>query len=159
MSDRARASSPTDSDCFERFTTSSVHELGSFVVDFDEVVDFARRYDPQPIHTDPDAARAGPFGGIIASGWHTIALTMRLCVSRYLSELSAIASPGIDELRWYAPVRPGDTIAVRLTILEARRSQSKPGQGVLRSLIEARNQDGVRVMSMIAVNLVHCRDA
>lgn len=143
----------------EDYVTGDVHELGSLVVEEAEVLDFARRYDPQDIHADPEKARAGPFGGLIASGWHTAAMTMRLYVRHYLSNASSLGSPGIDELRWRAPVRPGDTLSVRVTILEARRSASKPDRGVVRSLIEVLNQDRVVAMSMSAVNLIACRAA
>ena len=105
----------------------AVTEFGPIAVDEAEVIAFARRFDPQPIHTDPAAAAAGPFGGLIASGWHTASLVMRVLVEHYLARRASLASPGIDELRWLQPVRPGDVLRVRTTVLEARRSRSKPG--------------------------------
>lgn len=139
---------------FEDYLPGVVTELGSFRVDEDEIVSFGRRYDPQPFHVDPVAAADGPYGGLIASGWMTCALTMRVLVSDYLSPESSLGSPGLDELRWSAPARPGDELTVRVTVLQARSSASKPDRGIVRSRIEARNQDGEAVLSMIAVNLV-----
>jgi len=142
---------------FEDYEVGAVAELGPVAVDAEEVVAFARRYDPQPMHTDPKAAAAGPFGGLIASGWHTAALMMRLIVEQYLSPASSLASPGVDELRWLRPVRPGDTLSVRVTVIEATRSRSKPDRGVVRSMVEVRNQHGETVMSLQPINLVRCR--
>jgi acyl dehydratase len=142
---------------FEDYVVGAVLELGSVSVSADEVVRFARQFDPQPMHTDPEAAAAGPFGGLIASGWHTVGLMMRLIVEHYLSPASSLASPGVDELRWLRPVRPDDILSVRLTVLEATRSRSKPDRGVVRALVEVRNQDGETVMSLKPINLVRCR--
>lgn len=142
---------------FEDYAVGAVAELGPVAVDAEEVVAFARRYDPQPMHTDATAAAAGPFGGLIASGWHTAALMMRLIVEQYLSPASSLASPGLDELRWLRPVRPGDTLSVRVTVIEATRSRSKPDRGVVRSMVEVRNQHGETVMSLQPINLVRCR--
>ena len=143
---------------FEDFVPGAVAEFGPIAVDEAEVVAFAERYDPQPIHTDPVAAAGGPFGGLIASGWHTASLVMRLLVDNYLARDASLASPGIDELRWVWPVRPGDRLRVRATVVEARRSQSKPDRGLVRTKIEALNQDDRVVMSMVAMNLFRCRE-
>jgi acyl dehydratase len=143
---------------FEDYTPGLVLEFGAVRVDEDEVVAFARRYDPQPFHIDAEAAAAGPFGGLIASGWHTGSLMMRLLVEHYLSPVASLGSPGIDELRWLAPVRPGDTLSARVTILEARRSQSKPDRGLVRAQMEVLNQRREVVMSMKALNFTLCRD-
>lgn len=139
---------------FEDYVTGAVHELGTVAVELEEVLDFARRFDPQPFHTDPEAAKDTPFGGIIASGWHTASLMMRLYALSYLSPASSLASPGLDELRWLRPVRPGDILSVRVTIEDARPSTSKPDRGVVRSLIEVFNQQGEPVMTMRAVNMI-----
>lgn len=144
---------------FEDYHPGAVHELGTLQVDADEVLEFARRYDPQPIHTDPALAARGPFGGIIASGWHTGSLMMRLYALNYLSSASSLASPGMDELRWLRPVRPGDTLSVRVTVQDARASTSKPDRGVVHSLIEVFNQHGEPVMTMRAVNMIARRPA
>jgi acyl dehydratase len=142
---------------FEDYQPGLVLEFGAAVVDGTEIVEFARRYDPQPFHVDPEAAARSPFGGLIASGWHTGSLMMRMLVEHYLSPEASLGSPGLDELRWPAPVRPGDTLSVRVTILEARRSQSRPDRGLLRSQIEVLNQHRRVVMSMKALNFMLCR--
>jgi acyl dehydratase len=142
---------------FDDFVPGATAEFGPIEVDEAEVIAFAQRYDPQPIHTDPAAAGQGPFGGLIASGWHTASLVMRLLVDNYLARDASLASPGIDELRWVWPVRPGDKLRVRATVIEARRSQSKPDRGLVRTKIETLNQDGRVVLSMLAMNLFRCR--
>jgi len=143
---------------FEDYAVGRVFEAGSASISEADIVDFAKRYDPQPFHIDAEAARSGFYGGIIASGWQTIALTMRLCVEHYLSAASSLGSPGIDELRWMRPVRPGDILSVRVTVEEARRSRSRPDRGLVRSFIETRNQVGDPVMSMRAMNLMLLRN-
>lgn len=142
---------------FEDYTPGAVFTAGAITVSETEIIDFARRYDPQPMHTDPHAAATGRFGGLIASGWHTAALMMQLFVSHFLSPASSVASPGIDELRWLQPVRPGDTLSLRVSVLEARRSRSRPGEGVVRSFIEVLNQEGAVVMSLKPISLIACR--
>jgi acyl dehydratase len=142
----------------EDYVPGSIHEFGSISVDQDEVISFAKRYDPQVFHTDPEAAKRTIFGGLIASGWQTAGLMMRLYADHYLSKVASLSSPGVDELRWKLPVRPGDELSIRVTVLEARRSTSKPDRGVVRSLIEVLNQNNEIVMSMSAVNLLLCRD-
>jgi acyl dehydratase len=149
---------PANERFFEDYIVGASYEFGSIAVDEDEVIAFARRYDPQPIHTDPEAARQSPFGGLIASGWHSASLMMRLFVDNYLSPASSLVSPGIDELRWLKPVRPGDTLSVRVTILDATRSRSKPDRGIVRAAVEVFNQHGEVVMSVKAANLMRCRE-
>jgi acyl dehydratase len=144
---------------FEDYVPGTVVEYGTIVIDEAEIIEFARRYDPQPIHTDPDAARRGAFGSVIASGWHTGSLMMRLLVDHYVSRVAALASPGIDELRWLAPVRPGDELSLRITVLDARRSTSKPDRGIVRSFIEVLNQQREPVMTVKALAIVRCREA
>ena len=143
---------------FEDYRPGLVLEFGPVAVDEAEVVEFARRYDPQPFHIDAEAAAQCAYGGLIASGWHTGSLMMRLLVEHYLSPVSSLGSPGLDELRWLAPVRPGDTLSVRVTILEARRSQSKPDRGLVRAKMEVLNQHREVVMSMKALNFTLCRN-
>jgi acyl dehydratase len=135
---------------FEDFEAGRTYELGSHTVTEDEILDFARSWDPQPFHVDPDAAKSSPFGGLIASGWHTGSLWMRLYVTSMLGDAAAMGSPGIEELRWLAPVRPGDTLTARLVVLETTPSERSPGRGTLRSRGEMVNQDGVTVMSMVS---------
>jgi len=144
---------------FEDYRPGAVFAAGSIAVTESEIVEFARRYDPQSMHTDAEAAARGRFGGLIASGWHTGAMMMRLYADNFLSPASSIASPGLDELRWLQPVRPGDVLSLRVTIIEARRSRKTPGQGVVRSLVEVLNQRGEVVMSLKPISLVRCRPA
>lgn len=143
---------------FEDYRAGSVHEFGSIRVEEAEVIDFGRRFDPQLFHVDPEAARRTEYGGVIASGWHTAALMMRLYAEHYLSRASTLAAPGVDELRWLVPVRPGDELSVRVTVLETRRSRSKPDRGIVRSFVEVLNQAGEVVMSLRVVNLMLCRE-
>ena len=142
---------------FEDYPPRTVIEGGAVVVTESDIVEFARRYDPQTMHTDHEAAAHGHFGGLIASGWHTAALMMRLFAAHFLSPASSLASPGIDELRWLKPVRPGDVLSLRVTVTEARRSRSKPDQGIIRSLVEVLNQNGDVVMSLKPISLIRCR--
>jgi acyl dehydratase len=141
---------------FEDYTPGLTVEFGAERVAEDEVIAFARRFDPQPFHVDADAAARGPFGGLAASGWHTGSLMMRMLVEHYLSPAS-LGSPGLDELRWLRPVRPGDTLSVRVTVLEARRSRSKPDRGLVKSLMEVLNQRREVVMSVKATNFILCK--
>jgi acyl dehydratase len=142
---------------FEDYAPGAVYTAGAIAVTEHDIVDFARRYDPQPMHTDPEAASRGRFGGLIASGWHSGAMMMRLYADNFLSPASSLASPGLDELRWHLPVRPGDLLSLRVTILEARPSRKNPEQGVLRSLVEVLNQTGAVVMSLKPVSLLRRR--
>ena len=143
---------------FEDYVPGAVHDLGSVVVDEQEVISFARQFDPQPFHLNKEQAEKSAFGGLIASGWHTACMTMRLIVDRYLSEVSSEGSPGIDELRWLRPVRPGDQLTVRISILCARRSRSRPERGIVRSQTETLNQDGEVVMHLTSTIFIRCRN-
>ncbi|GAA5132232.1 MaoC family dehydratase [Alloalcanivorax gelatiniphagus] len=144
---------------FEDYPEGAVYEFGPIEVDEEELLSFARRFDPQPMHIDPEAAAAGPFGGLIASGWHTLSLMMRLMVDHYVSEVAGLASPGVDEVRWLRPVRPGDRLTLRATVLEARPSRSKADRGVIFALMESVNQDGQVVASFKGMNLILKRPA
>jgi acyl dehydratase len=148
---------PAEPRYFEDYIVDSTQEFGSIVVEQAEILSFARRFDPQTFHTDPQAAQESIYGGLIASGWHTAGLMMRLVVDHYLASSSSLGSPGVDELRWLKPVRPGDTLSIRATILEATRSRSKPDRGLVRTLIEVLNQDREVVMSLKAMNLMRSR--
>ena len=153
----ATLASPVEYRYFEDYVAGAVHEFGSIAVEEAEVIAFAERFDPQPFHTDPEAAKQSIFGGLIASGWHTAGLMMRLLVEHYLSQVASLGSPGIDELRWLKPVRPGDVLSVRVTVLETNRSRSKPDRGLVRSYVEVLNQHREVVMSVKARNLFRCR--
>jgi acyl dehydratase len=150
-------SAPITDRYFEDYRPGFIGEYGSITVSQDEIIEFAKRFDPQQFHTDPSRAAGGPFGGLIASGWHTSALMMRLYADHFVSKVASLGSPGIDELRWTRPVRPGDTLSIRVTILEARRSSSKPDRGLVRVQIEVLNQDKEVVMSLKAMTLFLCR--
>ena len=141
---------------FEDYTVGATYICGSFSMTEDEIVQFACQYDPQTMHIDRAVAAQGPFGGVIASGWHTVARGMRLLVDNFLPH-NGLAAPGIDELRWPRPVYPGDTLTLHATIQEARRSRSKPDRGLIRTLLEVLNQDGEVVMSMRPMNFVRVR--
>ena len=150
---------PIDDRYFEDYIPGSVFEYGTVTVSEADIIDFGRRFDPQPFHTTPAAAARGPFGGLIASGWHTASLVMRLFVDHYLSKVASLGSPGVDELRWTRPVRPGDSLRIRVSILDARRSRSKPDRGIVWTLVEVLNQNQEVVMSLKAMNLLRCRVA
>jgi acyl dehydratase len=143
---------------FEDYVPGSVHEFGSIAVDEQEVLEFGRRYVPLSYHVDKEAAKKSIYGGLIASGWQTAALMMRLYSENYLSTVANLGSPGGDELRWDKPVFPGDELSVRATVLEARRSESRPDRGIVRTFIEVLNQKKEVVMSMKMVNFVRCRE-
>jgi|SRR5271156_2526741 acyl dehydratase len=149
--------SATEDLWFEDFVPGAVYEFGAIRVAEAEILDFARRFDPQPMHLDPEAAARGHFGGLIASGWHTAGLMMRLFVDHFLPHSASVGSPGIDELRWTRPVRPGDVLHIRVTVLEATRSRSRPDRGMVRTLVEVLNQNGEIVMSLKPMNLLRCR--
>ena len=143
---------------FEDYVPGFTLDCGSFTMSEADIIAFAEKYDPQPFHTDPVAAEDGPFGGLIASGWQTIAKTMRLLVERYVSPESGLGAVGVDEVRWPRPVRPGDTLHVRATVLEARRSASKPDRGIVKSLAELTNSGGDLMMKVTAINFILLRD-
>ncbi len=144
---------------FEDYVVGESLTYGDHLVTEEEVREFAQRYDPQPFHVDAEAAAQSIFGGLIASGWNTAAISMRLMVDHFVSQRASMGSPGIDELRWLQPVRPGDRLKVRSTITEARRSRSKPDRGLVRVRHEALNQRDEVVMSFHGMALYRCRDS
>lgn len=125
---------------FEDFHAGDVFELGSQAVTEADIIAFATAFDPQPFHTDPVRAKDSMYGGLIASGWHTVGIYTRLMIDGLLSDAAGQGSPGVDELRWLKPVRPGDTLSGRFTVLETRASTSRPPIGTVRALHELRNQ-------------------
>src|SRR5258708_4850493 len=149
---------PIDVRYFEDYVPGSVFESGSLPVEAAEVINFAKRYDNQALHTDPETAARGPFGGFIASGWPAAGLMMLLFTDHYLSKVASVVPPGVDELRWTKPVRPGDRLSIRVSILESRRSRSNPYRGMVHSRVEVLNQDREVVMSLKAVNILLCRE-
>jgi acyl dehydratase len=143
---------PIDDRWFEDYVPGSVYEFGHASLSEMDIVAFARDYDPQSIHTDPTWSATGPFAGLIASGVHTIAVCMRLYVDHYISQVASLGSPGLDEIRWPRPVRPGDRLRIRITVAEARASRSKPDRGLVHSAVEALTQDDAVVLSFTAMN-------
>lgn len=138
---------------FEDFTIGEVIDLGAVVVTQAEIIEFAERYDPQPFHVDPTAAEHTPYGGLIASGWHTCALYMRQLCDGMISDSSSQGSPGMDELRWLAPVRPDDRLIATLTVLDVAPSSSKPDRGTVHFRSEMTNQADVVVLRMVGRGL------
>src|SRR3954469_14121340 len=136
---------------FEDFSEGQVFELGEVTLSEDEILEFARRYDPQPFHVDPAAARQSMYGGLIASGWQTSSVYMSLLVRGLLRGAGRVAAPaslgsaGIDELRWLKPVRPGDRLRARLTVTSLKPSSKHPDRGTVFNLGELFNQQGERV--------------
>jgi acyl dehydratase len=149
LPDTASASGADDRLHFEDFTPGLTIELEGPTVSEAQIIEFARQYDPQPIHIDPAAAARGPFGEVIASGWMTGSIAMRLICDSYVLRSAAVVSPGLDELRWLRPVRPGDRLRLRMTVLESRLSRSKPDRGSVKHHWQVFNQRDEEVMSMI----------
>jgi acyl dehydratase len=137
----------------EDFQVGETIELGSETVSEADILAFARQYDPQPFHVDAEAAKDSIYGGLIASGWHTAAIYMRLLVAGLVGESASMGSPGIDTLRWLKPVRPGDTLRARLAVLEVTPSRSRADRGTMRSRAEVLNQRDEVVMSLEAIGI------
>ena len=133
---------------WEDFKLGERAEMGRHTFSEDEIVAFARQFDPQPFHLDPEAARATAFGGLIASGWHTCAVGMRLMVEQYIGRTASLGSPGIEDIRWLQPVRPGDTLTYSRTVTATRASTSRAGVGLVKHRWEAVNQAGETVLTM-----------
>lgn len=133
---------------WEDFHVGHRMQHGGMPVSREAVLEFARQFDPQPLHVDEEEARAGLFGGLCASGWHTCALAMRMMCDAYLLESASLGSPGIDQLRWLRPVFPGDVLNLRMEVLEARPMASRPDVGLVKSRWEVGNQHGEPVLTM-----------
>lgn len=144
---------------FEDFVVGDVVELGEVEVTEAAIIEFAQQYDPQSFHVDPEAAEASPFRGLIASGWHTCAMYMRLLCDGLILDSSSQGASGIEELRWLAPVRPADTLRGRFTVVDAQRSATKPNRGTVTFLSEMINQDDVVVLRMTGRGLYGTRSA
>ena len=141
----------------EDFVEGAVHEFGPITITEDEIVQFGKKFDPQVFHTDPNGAKKTVYGGLIASGWHTCGIFMRLFVKHYLPDHASLGSPGVDELRWLKPVRPDDELRLRITVHKVKPSRSKPDRGVLFSFCEMLNQESQVVATMMAMNLIRYR--
>lgn len=142
---------------FDDFVVGETFEFGDYEVTEQEIVDFASRYDPQPFHLDPEAARASHFGGLVASGWMTCAVLMRLLCDHFIPRVSSMGSPGVDEVRWLEPVRPGDRLHVRTEVVECRASASKPDRGFMRCRHQLINQHGRVVASVLGLGMYRRR--
>jgi acyl dehydratase len=142
---------------FEDYAAGESFEFGDYLITASEIVEFARRYDPQPFHVDAAAAAESHFGGLIASGWMTGSVLMRLVVDHFVAPGSSMGSPGLEQIRWRVPVRPGDRLSARVTVLESRASKSKPDRGSLLLRQEAMNQAGEVVMSLEGWALIRRR--
>ena len=143
---------------FEDLVVGGRASFGDYAVTREEVLDFARRYDPQPFHLDDDAAAATHFGRLAASGWHTAAMTMAMLVAQMGRTAEAsLGSPGLDELKWLRPVYPGDRLRVETELLEKLLSASRPGLGLTKSRTTTFNQDGVAVMTFVANGMIRTR--
>ena len=143
---------------FEELPVGEPVEHGSHEITREELLAFAERWDPQPFHVDEAAAEASIYGGLIASGWHVCGATMRLLVEGVLEDLAGLGSPGLDTLEWRAPVRPGDVLSIRATIVETRELASRPDRGLGVIDIETLDEDGEVVMRMVAKMLFERRE-
>jgi acyl dehydratase len=132
-------------------------EYGEVTMTRDEMLTFAEKYDPQPIHTDPEAAAETMYGGIIASGWQTAAVVMRLLVEGALSDMASVGARGVDELRWRRPVYPGDTLSLETEILDKRPSKTHDNRGYVNHGVRGVNGDGETVISWIGLGIIQRR--
>ena len=142
---------------FEDFQVGDTREFGNRTLVQEEIIAFGREFDPQPFHVDLGAARDSIFGGLIASGWHTVSLTCRMFTDHALADAANLGGIGADELRWLKPVRPGDTLHVRMTIVETKLSASKPDRGMVRFRLETLNQADECVATATVMALVRAR--
>jgi acyl dehydratase len=144
---------------FEDFPVGMTVEIPGPVLTRESILEYARRYDPQPFHVDEEAAKRSPYGGLIASGWHTVSLAMRMICDAYLLDAASLGSPGVNQVRWLKPVRPGDSLRLRMTVLEARPSASKPDRGTVLHRWDVLNQNGETVMTMEGYGMFRRRGA
>ncbi len=142
---------------FEAIGAGETHDLGTYTADREELIAFARRYDPQPIHIDPDAAARTMFDGLIASGWHTAGSCMGLLAEGFLNDTASVGSFGLEELRWRTPVRPGDTISVAVEIPATHASESREDRGYIDVELHAENGDGEEVLFWDSTNIILTR--
>jgi acyl dehydratase len=143
----------------EDYREGEQFEFGEHLVTEQDIIEFATRYDPQPFHIDKEAASKTVFGGLIASGWMTASIGMRLLVDHFISTKSSMGSPGVDEMRFVQPVRPGDVLKLRVSIMSTRKSQTKPDRGVLQFYEEIVNQNGEVVLSLKGWGMNHTRES
>lgn len=144
---------------FEDFEIGDTHDLGSCTVTREEIVEFAEQYDPQPFHVDEEAAAESIYQGLIASGWHTGSLCMRQLATELLNETAGMGARGVDEFRWYAPVRPGDVLSVRGEVVDKSRSETHSDRGYVDYRCTMTNQDGDQVLGMVGLLIVRRQGA
>jgi len=149
---KADCSGSTTLRYFEDFAVGDAFELGSRSLSQDQIIAFGRDYDPQPFHVDPEAAKSGPFGTLIASGWQTVGVFMSLLVHGLINDTVSLGSPGIEDIKWLRPVKAGDRLTGRVRICESTPSKSRRDRGILKTEGELTNQDGELVMTIRAVN-------
>ena len=142
---------------FEDFPVGEIFAFGDTLVTAEDIVEFAREWDPQPFHIDAEAAKTSQIGELIASGWHTGSLTMRMLCDGYLLRSASEGAPGVEEMRWLKPVRPGDRLSVRRTTLAARPSRSRPGIGIVEFQFEVLNQHGETAMTLKSASFLRRR--
>ena len=138
---------------FKDFTAGRVFDLPPHTISAEEIIEFAGEFDPQPMHTDPDSDQAKQIGGLIASGWHTSSILMRMICDGYLLDSPSQGSPGLEEVRWLKPVRPGDTLTATAEVLDSRVSRSRPSIGIVTFLYSMTNQDGTEVLRTKGVGM------
>jgi acyl dehydratase len=143
---------------WEDFTPGRVFEHGPRRLPRDEMTAFAAEFDPQPMHLDDEAARATMLGGLAASGWYACCILMRMCVDAFVGNSSSMGAPGVDEVRWLLPIRPGDELSLRATVLETRASKSRPDMGFVRFEFELFNAENARVMTLITLLMLGRRE-
>ncbi|MDR0478599.1 MAG: MaoC family dehydratase [Burkholderiaceae bacterium] len=153
-----QAASPAIRYYWEDMTVGTVRELGQVTVKREEVIEFARQFDPQPFHLDDAAAAETHFGRLAASGWHTCGMVMRVLVDNFLRYSSSLGSPGLEKVKWPKPVYPGDTLTVRQQVMEARPLNSRPNVGLVRSHLQAFNQHGQQVLLIDSYALFRRRE-
>ena len=144
---------------WEDFPVGKIREFGNYAVTAEEIMEFAGKYDPQPFHLSEEAGKASLFGGLCASGWHTCAMTMRMMCDEFLLETASLGSPGLENIRWIKPVRPGDTLRVRSVVLEARPMESKPHVGLVKVRWETLNQNNEEVAQMEGYGMYRRRNS
>ena len=142
---------------FEDYRIGEVAEFGDYEITSLEIIEFAKRYDPQLFHTDPEAAKQSSFGGLVASGWMSASVLMRMLVDHYISPVASMGSPGVDALRWLKPVKPGDRLRARVEVVGKRRSQSKPDRGLIHFVQQGLNQHGELVIAFNGMGMYRCR--
>lgn len=144
---------PSDGRYYEDYIVGEVYECGRFTIAENEIIEFATHYDPQPMHID-----ASVTGGVVASGWHTACLTMRLIADNFLSRVAGLPSPGVEAITWSHPIHPGEQVHVIAKVEASRISRSKPDRGILTTTFIARNSEGIAVMTFRASNFVRLRE-